>query len=452
MHDNNLQHKLKSRHLQMIALGGVIGTGLFFGLAKAIHTTGPSIIISYIFGGLLVYIILRALGEMTVYDPSSGSFSEYANRYLGPYAGFISGWSAWFQYTIVTMVEITATAVFMDYLVPGIPHWIICLVILVIFTGINLLSVKFFGEFEFWFAGIKIVAVIAMLIFTVYLVVFQHKVNHDLSSYTSSSIFFASGLKGFISSLVIVIFSFGGSELVGIAAGEASNPKVTIPKAINGTIYKILLFYILTILAIIVLYPYQRLSGNISPFVEVFQQVGFKTAATLIDIVAITAALSGANSCLYSASRMLFNLANNGYAPKGLSKVDPLTSTPKNAVLFTSLIIIFGALINYLFPQEAIIYLLTIATGSIVLIWFLILLTQLNFRWKLASVTHLDYKVWLFPFSTIFALIILIVLVVAMLFVPSMNLSVYITPLWIILLSIIYLFIKKPSRVITPSN
>lgn len=441
----NLQHKLKNRHLQMIALGGVIGTGLFFGLAKAIHTTGPSIIISYLFGGLLVYIILRALGEMTVADPSSGSFSEYANRYLGPYAGFISGWSAWFQYTVVCMVEITATAVFMDYLIPGLPHWLICLIILMLFTWVNLLSVKFFGEFEFWFAGIKIVAIIAMLLFTVYIVLYQHKINHDLSSYTSSSVFFASGIKGFISSLVVVIFSFGGSELVGIAAGEASNPKVNIPKAINGTIYKILVFYVLTILAIIILYPYQELSGNVSPFVEVFHQVGFKTAATVIDIVAITAALSGANSCLYSASRMLFSLSNNGYAPKALNKVNPLTHTPRNAVLFTSLIIIFGALVNYIFPAHAIMYLLTIATGSIVLVWFLILLTQLNFRRKLANSVQLDYKVWLFPFSSIIAMVVLILLVIAMLKVPGISLSVYITPLWVVILSIAYLFIKKAT-------
>ena len=180
MSKSQLQHKLKNRHLQMIALGGVIGTGLFFGSAKSIQLTGPSIVLSYILGGIIIYIIMRALGEMTVDHPTSGSFSEYAHTYIGNYAGFISGWSAWFEYTVVCMAELTAVTVFFDYFIPGIPHWMLCAGILVFFTCINLISVKAFGEFEFWFAGIKIVAIVLMLIFAAYLILFRHGTNPNI--------------------------------------------------------------------------------------------------------------------------------------------------------------------------------------------------------------------------------------------------------------------------------
>jgi AAT family amino acid transporter/aromatic amino acid transport protein AroP len=245
--------KLKNRHLQMIALGGAIGTGLFFSTATSIHLTGPSLVLSYILGGLVLYIIMRAVGEMTVDYPCPGAFSEYANRYIGSYAGFISGWSAWFEYTVVCMVEVTASTVFIDYLIPWLPHWILCLAILIFFTSINLLSIRTFGEFEFWFAGVKIVAIILMILFTVYLVIFDHKLNPDFLSYAKPSIFFAGGFKGFAASCAIVIFSFGGSEFVSIAASETENPAKNVPKAINGVIFRIILFYVLTILAIIFL-------------------------------------------------------------------------------------------------------------------------------------------------------------------------------------------------------
>ena len=442
-----LEHKLKNRHLQMIALGGVIGTGLFFGSAKSIHQTGPSIVLAYLLGGFVIYIILRALGEMTVDDPNPGSFSQYATNYIGNYAGFISGWSAWFQYTVVCMVELTAVTVFFDYFIPGVPHWILCAFILIFFTAINLISVKAFGEFEFWFAGIKIVTIILMLLFSGYLIFFGHNSNPELGQYLNPDLFFAGGYKGFAISFVIVVFSFGGSEFVSIAAGEAENPQRNVPKAINGVIIRILLFYILTMLAIIVLYPFENLSTNISPFVDIFRKIGFAAAAGAMNMVAITAALSAFNSCLYSASRMLFNLSKNGQAPKYFVSSRSGSHVPRRAILATSIAVALSVLINYLFPQNAIMYLLTIATGAILIVWFIILITQIYFRkHKDANNIKLKYKLLLFPYTNIIAMIALIFVMVVMTQMDDMRLSVFVTPLWIFGLSIFYILHKKFTK------
>lgn len=447
MAKDKLKHKLQNRHLQMIALGGAIGTGLFFSTAKSIHLAGPSLILAYMLGGFVLYIIMRALGEMTVDSPNSGSFSEYANRYIGPYAGFISGWSAWFQYIVVSMVELTATTVFIDYLIPGMPHWILCLVILIIFTGINLLNVRVFGEFEFWFAGIKIVAIVLMVLFAVYLLMFKHKLNPEVMSYANPNIFFAGGFKGFATALVLVAFSFGGSEFVTIAAGEAENPGKSVPAAITGVIFRIILFYVATIFVIILLYPYQKLSTNISPFVDVFRNVGIGSAASIMDIVAITAALSSFNSCLYSSSRILYNLSSNSYAPKALSNIAHEGHVPKSAILVSATTVLIGVAVNYIFPEKAILYLLYVVTGSVLIVWFMILLTQLYFRkYKAKTNGEIAYKLRFTPYSTLFAMAVLVFISGVMLEMDDMRTSVYVIPLWILILSIIYVFTKAKTK------
>ena len=442
-----LDHKLTSRHLRMIALGGVIGTGLFFGLSKSIALTGPSIILSYILGGIVMFIIMRALGEMCVYNPSSGAFSHYANEYIGKYAGFISGWNAWFEYTVVCMVELTAISFFLDYWIHSMPHWVMCLAILIIFMNINLINVKLFGEFEFWFAGVKVIAIISMLILSAYLIFYKHSYNQDLLSYTNPHLFFAGGLKGFAVSLVIVFFSFGGTEFVGIAAGETANPQKNIPKAINGVIVRILLFYILTVAAILCLYPFNKLSTNISPFVDVFTKIGLPSVAVIMNIVAITAALSAFNSCLYSSSRMLYNLALNNNAFQILGKTSK-SNTPYVAIIFTSFVVFITVIINYLFPEKALMYLLTVVTCSILITWFMILLSQIYFRRKHAH-ENLSFTLKLFPYSNIFAICVLILVMVIMTRMDGMKYSVYITPIWIFSLSMIYVYssrVKSSSK------
>lgn len=449
MKTEQLKHQLKSRHLQMIALGGAIGSGLFLGTAKSIHSTGPSLLLSYIIYGAVIYIILRALGEMTVEHPSSGSFSEYAHRYLGNYAGFITGWSAWFEYTVVCMVELTAASIFLDYLIPGIPHWIFCLVTLAFFTIINILSVKIFGEFEFWFAGIKIVAIIAMILFSIYIIFFHNTINPNLSQYLNKDLFFAGGISGLLVSFVLVVFSFGGSEFISIAAAEAENPRVTVPKAINGFLIRIILFYVLTVAVIIVMYPYEQLSTDISPFVDVFEKIGINKAALIMKLVVLTTALSAFNSCLYSASRMLYNLSSQGYALKTFAEVQKNTHTPIKATLASSATILITVYINYLFPEKAFIYLLTVVTTAILIVWFIILITHFFFRIKINKSntnSSSNYKLILFPYSNIFAICALVLVVFIMTRMEDMKLSVFITPIWMLFLTIFYIINKRIKK------
>ena len=442
--DNKLQHKLKNRHIQMIALGGVIGTGLFFGSAKSIQSTGPSIILSYILGGIVIYIIMRALGEMTVYKPSSGSFSDYADSYVSKYAGFIVGWNAWFEYAVVCMVELTAVTFFLDYWMPWLPHWAICFGLLVIFTLIQLISVKMFGEFEFWFAGIKIAAIIVMIGFGSYLIFFNPNIHagtiSNLQTYDNLNVFFASGAKGFFISLAIVIFSFGGTEFVSIAAGEAENPQKSIPQAISSVIFRIILFYILTILVIICLYPFNKLNANTSPFVDVFKQIGIDRAADVMNVVAITAALSAFNSCLYASSRMLFSLAKQNSAPKFLSRTNS-NNIPSNALIATSTCILISVIINYLYPKQAIMYLLTVATCAILITWIFILITQIYFRNKV-DIDKITYRLILYPFSNIFAMVFLTLVMVIMLWIDDMRFSVLIRPRRLVTLFSIFIIPK----------
>jgi AAT family amino acid transporter len=254
-------------------------------------------------------------------------------------------------------------------------------------------------------------------------------------------VFFYSGIKGFLFSLVMVIFSFGGTEFVSIAAGEAEEPRKSIPRAISGVIIRIILFYILTILAIICLYPFHKLNTQVSPFVDVFKQIGINQAAMVMNGVAITAALSAFNSCLYASSRMLFSLAKQGLAPAHLASVNQV-NIPSRALIFTSFCILGAVIINYLFPSVAIMYLLIIATCAILTCWFLILLTQVYFRKKVA-LTQIRYRLPGYPFSNIFAMIMLIMVMFIMLWMDDMRLSVIVTPIWLFALSIFYVFNKK---------
>ncbi len=426
----------------MIALGGAIGTGLFFGLAKSIPLTGPSIILSYLIGGIVMYIIMRALGEMVVNEPNSGAFSYYSNKYVGGYLGFLSGWYAWLEYTIVCMLEVTAVTYFLDLWIPNTPHWLVISIILAVFFFINIINVSLFGEFEFWFAGIKVVTIIIMILFALYLMLFNHTIHMNTMLNIRDNIqhnFFAAGLKGFMYSFVLVIFSFGGTQFVGIAAADAENPNKTVPKAINGVIFRIVIFYIGTISVILCLYPWALLSTNISPFVDVFSKIGLSSAAQIMNVIAITAALSAFNSCLYAGARMLASLAHQGSAPRKFGIYNK-KHIPHNAVIFTSIIIAITVVINYLFPDKAIIYLIAIATTSIIVTWTSILVCHIFFKRKHPNE---KYKLPLFPILNILAIITLLSVIGIMTQMKDMQQAVYLMPVWIGILTIVYFIRRK---------
>lgn len=438
---NKLKHGLTSRHILMIALGSAIGTGFFFGSGGSIKLAGPAILLSYSIGGIIMYIIVRALGEMAVAEPSSGSFSYYAYKYIGNYAGFVSGWNYWFNYIIVCMLELTATGIFMDYWFPQSVHWVITLVVIILFTGINLLNVRMFGEFEFWFAGIKVTTVICLVLFGLYILGFGN--NHQQSVSNVNNLwqnggFFANGLQGFLFSFVVVVFSFGGTELVGITAAEAENPKKTIPMAINGIIIRILLFYIATLAIIMCLYPWNKIDSHISPFVDVFQQIGIAKAASLMNLVAITAALSSLNSGIYGTARMVYNLGLQGNAPQAMTKVSAKGS-PTNAIVFSIICIGLTVFLNYLYPKQIFNILLSIATIAAIINWITILVTHINFKRKFTGVSQ--YPIFLYPLSSLIAIIFLVMVAGIMYFMPDFKLAIIIAPIWLCLLSIGY-FIK----------
>lgn len=432
----------------MIALGGAIGTGFFLGSASAINMTGPSITFAYIIGGLIMYGIMRALGEMTVDYPTSGSFVEYAYRYLGSGAGFVAGWNAWLLFTAACMLEVTAVGTLLDYWI-HIPHWITCIILLTNFGGLNLIGVKYFGETEFWFAGIKIAVIIFMIVTGCYLI-FSDKTVHviainNLHTYTSLNVFFSNGLLGFMNSLVIVCLSFCGSEFVGVAAGEAENPQKSIPKAINGVIIRIILFYVLTLSVIILMYPFNEITTNTNPFTDVFTKLGFSKSAALINLVAITAALSALNSCIYVASRFLYSLSLNKQAPHSFSKTDKAKS-PHNAVLFTSAVAFLAVIANYTFPAKILQYLFAIITVAIIINWFIILLSHLRFRRQRKIENKItQFRMPGYPYVNIIVMLALFIILVVMAKNPAMELSVYVAPAWLLILSIIYALSAKPK-------
>lgn len=441
----NLQHKLKNRHIQMIAIGGAIGTGFFLGSSDAISMTGASITIAYIIGGIIMYGIMRALGEMTVDYPTSGSFVEYAKRYLGNTVGFMTGWNAWTLFTISCMLEVTAVSTLLDHWI-FIPHWITCLVLLVTFGGINLLGVKYFGEAEFWFACIKVAVIIFMIISGTYLIFFNHHVHNitinNIESYKNANVLFSHGIYGFLQAMVFVCLSFCGSEFVSIAAGEAENPQKSIPKAINGVIFRILLFYVLTLLVIVLIYPTDKLTKHSNPFVDVFSQLGFERSADIINFVAITAALSALNSCMYVASRFLYNLSLNQQAPKAFAKVNK-SKLPQNALFFTFIVSFIAVIANYTFPENILAYLFSMLTVAIIINWLVIMASHFSFRVKLKKLKSKSiYSMPGFPIVNIIIFISLIVILAIMTTTAELRLGIYVAAAWLLLLITIY-FIKN---------
>jgi AAT family amino acid transporter len=316
---------------------------------------------------------------------------------------------------------------------------------MIIFTIINLLHVRIFGEFEFWFAGIKVTTVICLVLFGIYIIGFDHNSNQGVSNIGNlwqNGGFFANGLQGFLFSFVIVVFSFGGTELVGITAGEAENPEKTIPMAINGIIVRIILFYIATLGIVMCLYPWNKIDANVSPFVDVFRQIGINKAASLMNLVAISAALSSLNSGIYGTARMVYNLADQQNAPKFMKKTSE-KGIPYNAIIFSVICIAITVLLNYLYPKKIFNILLAIATIAAIINWLTILVTHASFKKKAKNTG--SYPSLFYPWSSIFAAIFLITVASIMFFMPDMKLAIMIAPGWILLLSIGY-FIKTKIK------
>ncbi|MDQ0205164.1 amino acid permease [Pectinatus haikarae] len=434
--NKNLQRSLKDRHIQMIALGCAIGTGLFYGSASTIQLVGPAVMLSYLIGGVFIYLVVRALGEMSVHNPVSGSFSAYAYDYWGEFPGFLSGWNYWFNYVAVSMVEVSVVGIYMQYWFPDLPAWIAGLALFLLVNAINLMDVRSFGEIEFWGALIKVTAILLMIIFGLLMIFVGIGASAPvgLDNLLNNGGFFPKGIIGMMLSFVVVTFSFGGTELIGITAGEAENPKETIPKAINLIIGRILLFYVGSMFVLVTLYPWDKVGMNGNPFVQIFSAIGFPSAASVLNIIVLTGVFSAYNSCLYSNARMLHGLALQHNAPSFLGKLSK-NGVPRAAVLFSSFFVGIVVIITYAAPKEVFNYVMSIATTAALMNWIMILYTQIKFRQKIGSdAKNLSYKMPWCPILNYIGIIYFLSIGVTMAIMPDYRSAIYLCPIWILII------------------
>ncbi|SJL84381.1 amino acid permease [Vibrio palustris] len=444
---SSLQRGLKNRHIQLIALGGAIGTGLFLGIAQTIKTAGPSVLLGYAIAGMIAFFIMRQLGEMVVEEPVAGTFSHFADRYWHRFAGFLSGWNYWVLYILVGMAELTAIGIYVQYWFPDIPTWVSALAFFLLINAVNLTTVKLFGELEFWFALIKIVAIVGMIVYGAYILVMDDTGTSTVSNLWQNGGFFPEGIHGLTMAMAAIMFSFGGLELIGITAAEAENPEKSIPSATNQVIYRILLFYIGSLVVLLSLYPWQKVAEGGSPFVMIFHALDSNWIANVLNVIILTAALSVYNSCVYSNSRMMYGLAKQGNAPKAMLKINK-RGVPMAALAISAISTGGCVLINYFMPAQAFGFLMALVVSALVLNWAVISITHMKF--KLAKIKQRQkprYPSWGYPITNWICLFFLVGILGIMFMTPGMRLSVYLLPAWIVLLAgAYYIKTKRASN------
>ena len=439
-----LHRALKNRHIQLIALGGAIGTGLFLGSAGTIQMAGPAVILSYAIGGFIAFLIMRQLGEMMAQEPVAGSFSNLAYKYWGEFPGLLSGWNYWILYVLVGMSELTAVAVYVQYWFPGIEPWQTTAFFFILINVVNLAQVGVFGEMEFWFASIKVAAIVAMIALGTFLLATGGAgPDAQVTNHREYGGAFARGRGGVFTSLAVVSFSFGGLELVGIAAAETSDPQKTIPKAVNQLIYRILIFYIGALTVLLALHPWNQLGASVdksqwaeamvaSPFVQIFDLIGIPSAAHVLNFVVLTAALSVYNSCVYCNSRMLYGLALQGNAPKVLAAVSA-RGVPVYALMISSGATLLCVLLNFIMPAKALGVLMALVVTALVINWAMISLTHLRFRAaKIKAGEKIVFRAFWHPWSNYLCLVFMMVVFVVLVQI-DMAVSVYVAPIWLFL-------------------
>lgn len=452
---NQLKRGLKNRHIQLIALGGAIGTGLFLGSAGVLKSAGPSMILGYAICGFIAFLIMRQLGEMIVEEPVAGSFSHFAHSYWGRFPGFLSGWNCWVLYILVGMSELTAVGKYVHYWWPEIPTWVSAAVFFLMINAINLTNVKVFGETEFWFAIIKVAAIVGMIALGSYLLVSgDGGPQASVSNLWAHGGFFPNGVGGLVMALAIIMFSFGGLEMLGFTAAEADSPKTVIPKAINQVIYRILIFYIGALVVLLSLTPWDGLLASLnasgdaysgSPFVQVFSMLGSDTAAHVLNFVVLTAALSVYNSGTYCNSRMLLGMAEQGDAPRALAKVDG-RGVPVRALLVSAAITLVAVALNYFVPQQALELLMSLVVATLVINWAMISYSHLKFRQHLVRQGQAPlFKALWYPYGNYLCLAFVAFILIIMLMIPGIRVSVYAIPLWIGGMYLCYRLKSNPS-------
>lgn len=438
-----LQRGLQARHIELIALGGTIGVGLFMGAASTLRWAGPSVLLAYIIAGVFVFFIMRSMGEMLYLEPVTGSFADYAHRYLHPFFGYLTAWSYWFMWMAVGIAEITAIGVYVQYWFPGLPQWIPALLAVGLVAGANLVAVRFYGEIEFWFALIKITTIVVMIAVGLGIIIFgigNHGQPAGFTNLTAHGGFFAGGWQGLLFALCLVVASYQGVELVAITAGEAKDPQATLRRAVGNILWRILIFYVGAIFVMVTLFPWHEIASGGSPFVLTFGKIGITAAAGVINFVILTAALSGCNSGMYSCGRMLYALAKNRQLPASLGRISR-NGVPVAGVIVSILVLLAGSCLNYLMPnpEQVFVYVYSASVLPGMVPWFVVLASQLRFRrvHRQAMAAHQFRSMW-FPWSNYLTFVFLIGVLGAMAFSPATRLPLVAGMIFLSLISIVY--------------
>ncbi|MDF3936484.1 GABA permease [Pseudomonas citronellolis] len=426
-----LAQGLKNRHVTMLSIAGAIGAGLFVGSGHAIAEAGPAVMISYLVAGLLVVLVMRMLAEMAVAQPDSGSFSTYADRAIGHWAGFTIGWLYWWFWVLVIPLEANAAAAIIHAWFPGAPIWVLAFVITSALTVTNLFSVKNYGEFEFWLALIKVCSIVAFLVLGC-AAIFGFSPNSEVSGigHLTSEGFLPKGWGAVLAALLTTMFSFMGSEIVTIAATESKDPAQQITRATNSVIWRIALFYLLSIMIVVCLVPWNdpRLV-SMGSYQTVLEHLHIPYAKLIVDIIVLVSVTSCLNSALYTASRMMYSLSKRGDAPK-IAQVTSVSRTPVYAVLLSTAMAFLCTFANYLAPAEVFNFLLASSGAIALLVYLVIAISQLNMRKKLLAQGHqLTLKMWLFPWLTWAVIIFIVAALVIMMIRPDHRMEVVATAL-----------------------
>lgn len=455
-HEGGYKHGLSNRQIQMIAIGGAIGTGLFLGAGARLQIAGPALALVYLICGGFAFLILRALGELVMHRPTSGSFVSYAREFLGERASYVAGWLYFLNWAMTGIVDITAVALYMHYW-PGfgpVPQWVFALIALVIVTATNMVGVKWFGEMEFWFAILKVAALSLFLIVGLIVLgtgthVGSHHPGFGMISHNGG--FFPHGLLPAVVITQGVIFAYAGVEILGVAAGEAQDAKKILPRAINSVIWRIAIFYVGSVVLLVMLLPWSVYKAGQSPFVTFFHTLGIEGTGTAMNIIVITAALSSLNSGLYSTGRVLRSLAIGGSAPPMLAKLNA-QAIPYHGILVTVTVYLVGVLLNYIVPSQVFELVLNIASLGILSTWSFIVVCQMKLRSSINRGENepVAFRMPFAPFTSWLTLAFLAGVLVLMAFdFPDGTVTVCAIPVLAIILTLGWILLRRRGEVMS---
>jgi amino acid transporter, AAT family len=439
-----LQKSLLPRHIRLMALGGAIGTGIFKGTSETVSIAGPAVIFSYLFAGLLLLVVMSAIAEMAIAFPGV-NMKGFIHKAFGTNVSFVIGWLYCFMWLVVCVIEVIAAGSFLQYWFPTMSLWSLSFISAIFIVAINFMNVKRYGEFEFWFAGIKITMIVLFVVLGAGILfgIIPSNQTDYFQNYVQHEGFFPQGWTGVFSALLIVIFSYGGTELIGLTLTETKDAEKVLPKVIKGVIWRIVIFYTLPILIICGLIPWNEIGNQASPFVQVLSAVGFDGSAHIMNFVLITAVLSAANSGIYGCTRMMHSLAAEGEAPKLFSYVSK-NGVPLYSVIVSAIILIGGTFVAYFSPDRVFGYLMAIPGFTVSLVWISICLAQLRLRKTYTKLP--SFKVWGFPYVTSFTAITLSITCLAFAFSEQNRASMFVC-LGMLVILLLCSFFRKNKRV-----